>query len=229
MPNLQPQQPLGADGANAACPPGQSPGFDPAFRDRLRELFAWRRDVRCFRPDPLPAGVVEHLIEIACLAPSVGLCQPWRFVIVDDPVRRLRIQQLFAACNAEAARSFNGARATHYARLKLAGLKTAPNQMAVFCNRATRIGRRTMPEMAEYSVVTAIYTLWLAARAEGIGMGWVSILQPQQINAILDVPPDWRLIGHFCLGYAEADDDCPALERRRWEHRRRSPDLIVRR
>ena len=156
--------------------------FDDAFRSRLRDLFVWRRDVRRFRREPLPAGTLERLIEIACLSPSVGLSQPWRFVIVDDPGRRQAVRDAFTACNAEALKAYSGDMAARYAALKLAGLEEAPCQFAVFADAATetghRLGRRTMPEMAEYSVVAAVSLMWLAARAEGIGMGWVSILDP---------------------------------------------------
>ena len=134
--------------------------FDDAFRARLRDLFVWRRDVRRFRHDALPAGTLERLIEIACLAPSVGLSQPWRFVIVDDPMRRQAVRDEFCACNAEALKSYSGDIATRYAALKLAGLEEAPCQIAVFADAATEtghgLGRRTMPEMIEYSVVTAV-------------------------------------------------------------------------
>jgi 5,6-dimethylbenzimidazole synthase len=178
--------------------------FDDAFRLRLHDLFVWRRDVRRFRPDPLPAGTLERLIDIACLAPSVGLSQPWRFVVVDDPGRRRAVLDAFKACNADALNSYAGDLAAKYAKLKLAGLEEAPCQFAVFADRATQVGhglgRRTMPEMAEYSVVSAVCMMWLAARAEGIGMGWVSILDPPRMNEILDVPGAWRFIGYFCLG-----------------------------
>lgn len=207
--------------------------FDDAFRARLRDLLVWRRDVRRFRSDPLPAGMLDRLIETACLAPSVGLSQPWRFVIVDDPVRRAAIAENFAACNADALKSYGGERAARYATLKLAGLQEAPCHLAVFADRGTEtghgLGRRTMPEMAEYSVVTAVYTMWLAARAEGIGMGWVSILDPERVKAILDVPPAWRFIGYFCLGFPQADSDSPELERAGWETRARPPAFVLRR
>jgi 5,6-dimethylbenzimidazole synthase len=205
--------------------------FDDAFRAKLRDLIVWRRDVRRFRTDPLPAGTVERLIELACLSPSVGLSEPWRFVIVDDPLRRQAVRGVFEACNAEALKNFSGERAARYARLKLAGLDDAPSHLAVFVDRATPaghgLGRKTMPEMADYSAVAAVCTLWLAARAEGIGMGWVSILDPQRIGNILDVPADWRLIGYFCLGWPQAENDRPELERAGWESRK--PACVLRR
>ncbi|CAN5166979.1 5,6-dimethylbenzimidazole synthase [soil metagenome] len=210
-----------------------APEFDDAFRMQLRELFGWRRDVRHFRSEPLPEGALERLIDTACLAPSVGLSQPWRFVVVDDPARRAAVLENFSACNAEALRACSGDRAEHYATLKLAGLREAPQHLAVFCDRATDVGhglgRRTMPEMADYSVVAAISTLWLAARSEGIGVGWVSILDPALIAAALDVPAHWRLIGYLCIGYPRADDDRPELQRLGWEQRRAVADHMVRR
>jgi 5,6-dimethylbenzimidazole synthase len=207
--------------------------FDEQFRARLRDLLVWRRDVRRFRREPLPAGTLERLIEAACLSPSVGLSQPWRFVIVDDPARRQAVLAEFKTCNADALASYAGELAAKYARLKLAGLEEAPSQVAVFADSGTetghRLGRKTMPEMAEYSVVAAVSMMWLAARAEGIGMGWVSILDPQRMNGILDVPPAWRLIGYFCLGYPECESDQPELARAGWEQRRGSDACIVRR
>jgi 5,6-dimethylbenzimidazole synthase len=218
------------EGAGAAQ---RSASFDPAFRARLRELLIWRRDVRRFRRDPLPIGTLEALIELACLAPSVGLSQPWRFVVVEDSVARAAIRQNFATSNAQALAAQSGDRASLYAQLKLAGLDEAPCHLAVFADRATTqghgLGRHTMPEMIDYSAVTAVHTIWLAARAQGIGMGWVSILDAAAVAALLDVPPVWKFIGYFCLGYPLADDTIPELEQSGWERRRLSDSVILRR
>ncbi len=207
--------------------------FDDAFRRRLRDLFVWRRDVRRFRRDPLPSGTIERLIETACLSPSVGLSQPWRFVIVEDAARRRAVIDDFRACNAAALSTYSGDVAEHYAALKLAGLEEAPCHVAVFADRTTEagagLGRRTMPEMAEYSVVAAVCTLWLAARAEGIGLGWVSILDPRLIIEILSVPDAWIFIGYLCLGYPQHEDDTPELERAQWERRRPAECFVIRR
>jgi 5,6-dimethylbenzimidazole synthase len=203
--------------------PGRRLEFDDTFRRRLRELLAWRRDVRRFRRDALPPGALERLIELACLAPSVGLSQPWRFVIVDAPARRAAIRANFESCNAKALAAQSGERAAAYAQLKLAGVDDAPAHLAVFADPATTrghgLGRNTMPEMIEYSAVTAVHTIWLAARAEGIGMGWVSILDPAVVAAALDVPAVWTFIGYLCLGFPQTEDDVPALERADWEQR----------
>ena len=207
--------------------------FDRAFRTRLRDLLIWRRDVRRFRRDPLPDGALDGLVELACLAPSVGLSQPWRFVIVEDDARRAAIRRNFETCNQAALAAQEQERALLYARLKLAGLAEAPSHLAVFADRGTAqgrgLGRHTMPEMIEYSAVTAVHTIWLAARAQGIGMGWVSILDPQAVAAVLDVPAEWKFIGYFCLGYPQTDDTVPELEQSGWEHRRLPSSVIVRR
>ena len=186
-----------------------------------------------FRTEVLPPGTIERLIDLACLAPSVGLSQPWRFVIVDDPARRRAVLDDFRSCNADALKSYADNLAARYAKLKLAGLEEAPSQVAIFAEPATEtghgLGRRTMPEMVEYSVVAAIHTMWLAARAEGIAMGWLSILTPGHINKVLDVPETWRLLGYFCLGYPQAESDTPELERAGWERRHAPQMFIVRR
>jgi 5,6-dimethylbenzimidazole synthase len=218
---------------NIALQPRRGANFDDAFRGRLRDLLIWRRDVRHFKRDPLPDGTLEALIEWACLAPSVGLSQPWRFVIVEDETRRTAIRQNFEACNAAALAAQSGERASLYARLKLAGLEEAPGHLAVFADRSTvqghGLGRHTMPEMIEYSAVTAVHTIWLVARAHGIGMGWVSILNAQAVAKVLDVPLDWKFIGYFCLGYPQAEDMTPELEQSGWECRRLPTSVTVRR
>ena len=209
------------------------PEFDDAFRARLVELLTWRRDVRRFRREPLPEGLLEHLLDGAALAPSVGLSQPWRFVLVEDAARRVAVRANFERANAEALAAYAGEEAAHYARLKLAGLDEAPVQLAVFADRTTAqgrgLGRQTMPETIEYSAVIAIHTLWLVARAHGVGMGWVSILDPCSLARTLEVPADWSLVAYLCLGYPAEPGDTPALEREGWERRRARESFLLRR
>ena len=209
------------------------PTFSPALRDAILELLRWRRDVRAFRGEPLPAGTVERLVATACLAPSVGLSEPWRFVLVEDGARRAAVRANFAAANAAAFAAQASGRQAGYARLKLAGLDVAPVHIATFADpgeaQGHNLGRRTMPEMCELSVAIAIHTMWLAARAEGIGLGWVSILDPAPLAALLDVPSDWRFVGYLCLGYPQAVDDRPALERAGWDERRDPACRLIRR
>jgi 5,6-dimethylbenzimidazole synthase len=207
--------------------------FDPEFRRRLRELLAWRRDVRRFRRDALEDGQLDELLATACLAPSVGLAQPWRFVVVRDPARRAAVRADFERCNARALEGYEGDRAKLYAGLKLSGLDDAPEQLAVFVDpetaRGQRLGRETMPATLEYSVVTAVHTLWLAARADGVGVGWVSIVEPERIRDVLDVPQTWRLVAYLCIGRPVEEDVRPELERRGWERRAPADSFIVRR
>lgn len=201
-----------------------APIFGLAFQAELDALFRWRRDVRRFRRDALPAGLLDRLLATANTAPSVGLSQPWRFVTVDDPARRAAVRAEFEACNAAALAMQDETRAANYARLKLAGLEQAPCHIAVFVEpdpaQGHGLGRRTMPEAVAYSAVIAVHTLWLAARAQGIGLGWVSILDPSRIRAILDVPETWHLVAYLCIGYPETDAVIPELEREGWENRR---------
>jgi 5,6-dimethylbenzimidazole synthase len=149
--------------------------FDDDFREQFWQLLVCRRDVRRFWPTPLPDGLLEELLAFTCLAPSVGLSEPWRFVQVNTTGTRAEIRAEFERANAEALAGYSGDQAALYARLKLAGLDCAPVHLAVFADRGiskgSGLGRRTMPEMLEYSVVAAITTLWLAARAYGDGMG----------------------------------------------------------
>lgn len=209
------------------------PDFGPEFRAKLNDLFVWRRDVRRFSREPLADGVLDRLLGVAGLAPSVGLSEPWRLVVVDDPERRRAIRACFEETNEAALAAQPGERAALYGRLKLAGLDDAPCQVAVFADHATGqghgLGRHTMPETIDYSAVMAIHTLWLTARAEGIGLGWVSILDPSRVATILDVPAAWRLIGYLCIGFPAEDHDDPLLERAGWEARRPASGRILRR
>lgn len=210
---------------------GPPPTFDAAFREDLRRLFVWRRDVRGFRRGPLPEGALERLIGLASLSPSVGLSEPWRFVVAESEAARRGVRASFETCNADALSAQTGGRSSLYARLKLAGLDDAPCQFAVFTDHSTPqghgLGRATMPETIDYSAVMAIHTLWLAARAEGLGLGWVSILDPGDITRILDVPPGWTFIGYFCLGYPTGEHDVPELEREGWDARGSSGTRIL--
>jgi 5,6-dimethylbenzimidazole synthase len=201
-----------------------APNFDAAFRHQLEALLGWRRDVRHFRVDALPDGTIDDLLRLASLAPSVGNAQPWRFVRIITPGLREALAAHVDGHVAQAGgRYAPGAQADLYAALKLHGLREAPEILAVFCDddpdAGHGLGIATMQQALHYSVVLAIHTLWLAARARGIGLGWVSILDPLEVAAMLSVPADWTLIGLLCLGYPQAGSDVPELERRGWQGR----------
>ncbi len=197
-------------------------------------MLRWRRDVRHFATTPVDARALQAVLETAALAPSVGNAQPWRLVRVRTPALRHALADHVDDENARAATGFVDAdRQQVYRALKLHGLREAPELIAIFCDERPTAGHglgiATMPEMLRYSCVTAIHTLWLAARARGLGMGWVSILQPAAVAAMLDVPPDWTLIAMLCLGYPAAASETPELERRGWQAREPLADRLFER
>ena len=198
-------------------------GKDGTRMYRTGDLVRWRRDVRRFRSDPVEPHLVERLLALAACAPSVGLSQPWRFVLVETPERRRAISENFATANQAALAGYAGERQARYARLKLEGLAQAPVHLVVCADEATNVGhglgRQTMPETIRYSVVAAIQTLWLAARAEGLGVGWVSILDPAAVHNTLDLPSHWTFVAYLCIGWPEEEHDDPELERHGWQER----------
>ena len=210
-----------------------NPVFDQQFRARFEDLLKWRRDVRHFRTDPVDPQLVEHLIALASLAPSVGYSQPWRFVLVESDERRKEIRANFEECNQQALNAYAGEKAQLYSKLKLAGLREAPIHLAVFLNQLTEsgsgLGRMTMPETLEYSAVLSVYTLWLAARSYGLGVGWVSILDPAKVNVCLELPAEWKLIAYLCLGYPQEEHSTPELLRNGWEVKAPAAEVLLRR
>ncbi len=198
--------------------------FPPEFREQLNDLMRWRRDVRHFRPDePVPDDLLEEVLEAIRLAPSVGLSEPWRIVSVKSPATRAKALANFEAANAAALAGYSGERAKIYAGLKLSGMRDAPVQLAVFCDDGTDkgagLGAGTMPEARRYSVVSAVMNFWLASRAHGLGVGWVSILDPAQMARDLEVPESWALVAYLCVGWPVEVSDTPELEKADWEKR----------
>lgn len=209
------------------------PVFDDAFRAAFVTLLEWRRDVRRFRPDPVDPALIDKLLHLAVLAPSVGNSQPWRFVMVDDPGRRAAVRNSFEDCNVEALHAYDGEKARLYTSLKLAGLDRAPVQIAVYCDtvplEGAGLGRRTMPETLQHSVAAAVQTLSLAARAWGLGVGIVTILDPRVVSRALDIPEDWAFVGYLCLGWPEEEHRDPELVRHGWQNRLPFDRVVVRR
>ena len=180
--------------------------FSGPFQEELLRLFRLRRDVRRFRPDPLPEPEVLAMLEAAHAAPSVGLSQPWRFVRVRSEAGRAAVLASFEKANAAASLAFPDARAELYRSLKLAGLREAPEHLLVCCQSDTEqghgLGRATLPGTLRDSVICAIQNLWLATRARGLAIGWISILDPEELR------------------------DHPELEATGWEHRRPLRDVL---
>ena len=197
--------------------------FTDAFRTQFDLLLRLRRDVRRFRGDAVDEAVLARCLDAFRLAPSVGLSEPWRVIRVESAAARAAALRNFQTANDDALAGYSGDRAQLYSRLKLSGMQEAPVQLAVFCDDNTDkgmgLGAGSMPEMRRYSVVSAITLFWLALRAEGLGLGWVSILDPEQMARDLDVPGNWRLIGYFCVGWPEQISDTPELEQVGWENR----------
>lgn len=201
--------------------------FPAAFRAELHDLMRWRRDVRRFRTDPVDEAALARCLDAFRMAPSVGLSEPWRILRLDSAAARAAALANFNDANTQALGGYAGDRAQLYARLKLSGMAEAPVHLAVFCDEGTPqgagLGAATMPEARAYSVVGAITLFWLALRAEGLGLGWVSILDPARLARDLDVPQDWRLVGYLCIGLPETERDVPELEIAGWQGR--SPAL----
>jgi 5,6-dimethylbenzimidazole synthase len=190
-----------------------------------------RRDVRIgYLPAPVDDVVLQRLLSAAHHAPSVGLMQPWRFIVIRDPLLRTAVHANFLRANADAATSYADERGELYARLRLEGLLEAPQHLCVLSDSSTarghRLGRNSMPQTAAYSVACAIQNLWLAARVEGIGMGWVSILDPVAMKELLRIPPHIELIAYLCFGYVSGFAQTPDLERHGWEQRADATALV---
>lgn len=195
--------------------------FAGSDAERLEALMRWRRDVRHFRPDPLPEDVKAALGAALDLAPSVGNSRPWRVIEVASAGARAAVAEDFEARRAEAGAIYGPEQRARYDKLRLAGVDAAPLQLAVFTDLAPAaghgLGRQTMPETLEQSTAMAIHTLWLAARARNIGLGMVSILDPRGIERLLGVPSDWRFSAYLCLGYPVESSDQPLLHREGWQ------------
>lgn len=200
------------------------PAFSDDFRAELQDLMLWRRDVRRFRTDPVDEGLLARCLDSFRLAPSVGLSEPWRLIRIDSAAARATALSNYRDANVRALQGYGGEKAALYARLKLSGMSEAPVQLAVFCDEDTAkgagLGAATMPETRRYSVVAAITQFWLSLRAQGLGLGWVSILDPDQLARDLDAPDNWRLVGYLCIGWPQDDHDTPELARAGWETRR---------
>jgi 5,6-dimethylbenzimidazole synthase len=193
-------------------------------RDAIYRVIAARRDVRSgFTSAPLPEELLLRLLSAAHCAPSVGLMQPSRFIVIRDINVRAKVHDIFQKANTEALASYEGDQKERYAALKLEGILEAPQNLCVLCDptstRGHKLGRHTMPETAIYSTVCAIQNLWLAARAEGVGVGWVSILDPLKLQSVLKIPEHIVPVAYLCLGYVDHFASEPELERLGWENR----------
>lgn len=200
-------------------------------REAVYRAIETRRDVRDqFLPDPLPDDLVMRLLNAAHRAPSVGFMQPWNFVVVRQAETRERVWQAFSRANDEAALMFDGDQRTKYRSLKLEGIRKAPLSICVTCDRtrggSVVLGRTHNPDMDVYSTVCAVQNLWLAARAEGVGVGWVSIFHENEIKAILGIPDHVVIVAWLCLGFVDHLYREPELAVKGWRQRLPLEELV---
>lgn len=198
--------------------------FSDYERAAVYRVIFERRDVRRnFLPSPITDAVLARILTAAHHAGSVGFMQPWDFVVVRQPATKFAVKQLFQKSNGQAAMHYEGARATLYQSLKLEGIEEAPINICVTCNRQRGgrhvLGRSTVRDTDVYSTCCAIQNLWLAARAEGIGVGWVSILDHGALKRVLSIPRPVKVLAYLCLGYVSEFSAQPDLETAGWRAR----------
>jgi 5,6-dimethylbenzimidazole synthase len=204
------------------------PDFTPEEIAAIYRVMSVRRDMRHFLPDPLDDALLERLLSAAHMAPSVGFMQPWRFIRVRSPELRTKIHALVEAERVNTARAL-AEREDEFMRLKVEGILDCGELLvaALAHGREGHIfGRRTMPEMDLASVACAIQNLWLAARAENVGMGWVSLFDPEELRRLIHMPEGSRPVAVLCLGYVPAFYPRPMLEEAEWAHRLNLKNMV---
>lgn len=187
------------------------------------DLIFSRRDVRRFLPRPVPEEILRRILTAAHHAPSVGFMQPWNFIVIRDPAVKAKVKRMFTRENTRAARKFRGKRRALYGRLKLEGILEAPINLCITCDSRrfgpNVLGRNTIRRTDVYSTCCAVQNLWLTARAEGIGVGWVSILKNASLKRILKIPAGVSPVAYLCVGYPVEFLPQPELERVGWAPR----------
>ncbi len=203
---------------------------DDEKRGLYRAIYE-RRDVRShFLADPVPDDVLARILDAAHHAPSVGFMQPWDFILIRDQSVRNEVRENFERANQRASAIYESEKRTLYDTLKLAGIVEAPLNLCVTCDhqrtRGAGLGRQSNPTTDLYSTVCAVQNLWLAARAESLGVGWVSILDLEALKATLRIPQHVTPVAYLCIGYVSEFGTQPELEKRGWEHREALANLI---
>ncbi|MFN3208653.1 MAG: 5,6-dimethylbenzimidazole synthase [Roseovarius sp.] len=206
--------------------------FSPKERQSLYDIIAARRDVRNeFLPDPIDEDALRRILDAAHAAPSVGFMQPWNFILLRDPARRAQVHRLFTKANEDAAAMFPDDRKAAYRALKLEGITKSPLNIVVTCDRTRGgkvvLGRTHNRDMDLYSTVCAVQNLWLAARAEGIGVGWVSIFDHREVATLLNIPEHVELVAYLCVGHVDHLYEQPELAAKGWRQRLSLDDLIM--
>lgn len=221
---LRPSTPAGFDRSRAAERAADPRGwrYDEAERETVHRVIAERRDVRRFRPDVVPDDVLQRVLEAAHRAPSVGLMQPWRLIVIRDIDTRVSVRRLAQRERLRQADSFDE-RTRHFLDQKVEGIVEAPLGVCVCCDHGDPhvevLGRGTIPATDIYSASCAVENLWLAARAEGLGVGWVSFYRPEDLRALLGIPARVDPIAYLCLGWPDERPVRPGLEAAGWSSR----------
>lgn len=205
--------------------------FSQSERSAIYRAIYERRDVRShFLPDAIPDGVLGRVLDAAHHAPSVGFMQPWDFIVIESASTRRSVYENFERANRRSAQIYEGERRDLYDSLKLAGILEAPVNICVTCDRSrlngSGLGRQFDPMTDIYSTVCAVQNLWLAARAESLGVGWVSIVDKDELKATLNIPPNLSVIAYLCVGYVSEFRPRPELEEKGWEQRESLSRLI---
>jgi len=209
--------------SSAAC-------FTPLEKEAVYKAIFARRDVRRFLSSSVPSEVIKKILLAAHHAPSVGFMQPWNFIVIRDPQTKRLIKEAFLLARSQEAEQFSDERKKLYLSLKLEGIEEAPLNICVTCDSTRHgpavLGRSLVPATDVYSTCCAIQNLWLAARAEGLGVGWVSILSVERLKEILRIPDHIALVGYLCVGYPERFELKPELETAGWLDRLPLRDVI---
>ena len=188
------------------------------------EAIKKRRDVRSWFSDKhIDNSSLGRILKAGNYAPSVGLSQPWNYILIRDIETRKKIKAVVEEKRMDFYNSLPDEKKIKFQNIKIEGILESDLNMAVTCDVSRKgpdiLGRATMPEMSEYSVVLSIENMWLAARAEGIGMGWISFIDPDMVKKILGIPESIKLVGYLAVGYLSEDHDIPELEEKKWEKR----------
>lgn len=202
--------------------------FNNTDREAVYRAIAERRDMRHFNPDPIDQNILQRLFYAAWQAPSVGLMQPWRMIRITDKSVRHAIHKIVESERLQTAKAL-GEHETEFLQLKVEGIKECAEVivMSLMDKREPHIfGRRTLPEMDLASVACAIQNMWLAARAEGLGMGWVSLFEPKQLAGLLAIPDGACPVAILCLGHVDHFYQQPMLEQENWRQRQPLEQLI---
>lgn len=204
--------------------------FNEQDREAVYRAILGRRDIRMYRPTPIPDEALYRILQAGHAAGSVGMMQPWNFVLLRSEEKRKTVHEHFVECNNAAASVWKDERSVHYGSLKLQGILDSPLNIIITCDHTRGgthvLGRHTIPETDVYSTCLAVQNMWLAARAEGIGMGWLSIMQPEVVKEILEIPPHISIIAYMTVGYPVEFPKTPLLEAVGWRHRSSLRDVV---